>query len=360
MTSMRLTAPFGPGPRTERFARHCFDSTTLRPPRSPVSDIRMQLFTFLRRPTCQQPADQRLVRESLWPKQREPRRPWFAALSLLLCLAGCSVPESSGERDFVDLVPDGEPGPAQGPRSGQGPDAQPHSARTPIEARSVQGKPLRVRILGDSGPCLLLLGAIHGDEPGSHELVRDFETWLRAHPIETRGLRLVICSPLNPDGLEAGTRLNARGIDLNRNFPSKNFQASARRGQAPLSEPESRYLAKLLETYKPALVITVHQPRRSVNWDGPAEGLARAMARLNGYRPEATVGYSTPGSLGSWVGIDQQIPILTLELPRKPGPKGSFFEENRRALILAMASLRTMPPPATRSDRTSTTPHISQ
>lgn len=263
-------------------------------------------------------------------------------LSLCLSLCACSVPESRGSQDFVDLVPEG----ARASR----PASQSGSLRLGIEGRSVEDRPIRAHLLGEAtGPTLLLLGAIHGDEPGSDVLVRGFEDWLRAHPIECKGLRIVVCSPLNPDGLLRGTRQNARGIDLNRNFPAKNFRASARRGRQPLSQPESRFVARLLETYQPDLVLTVHQPRRSVNWDGPAEDLARAMARHNGYRPEATVGYPTPGSLGSWVGIDQQIPIITLELPRKPGPKGSFLQDNLSALILALATLRQGMPASARS-----------
>ena len=253
-------------------------------------------------------------------------------LTSTLLFVACSVPETQGTHDFVDLLPEGIPERSPGEAT--------ILRNSPVEGQSVEGRPLTARVIGNSGPCLLLLGAIHGDEPGSHELVRDFERWILDHPIESKGLQLVISSPLNPDGLQRGTRANARGIDLNRNFPSKNFRASRRRGHEPLCEPESRFLARLLETYRPALVITVHQPRRSVNWDGPAEDLARAMARLNGYRPEATVGYSTPGSLGSWVGIDQGIPILTLELPRNPGPKATFLQENLSALILAMAAVR--------------------
>lgn len=270
--------------------------------------------------------------------------------------AACSVPESRGSRDFVDLVPEGTPV-RQQPVDPTGRTAFQVS---PIQGKSVEGRPLTARELGDEGPCLLLLGAIHGDEPGSHDLLRDFEAWLLAHPIETQGLRIVISSPLNPDGLERRTRTNAHGIDLNRNFPSKNFRASRRRGLEPLCEPESRFLARLLETYEPTLVITVHQPRRSVNWDGPAEDLARAMARQNGYRPEATVGYSTPGSLGSWVGIDQGIPILTLELPRKPGPAGSFLEENLSALILAIANVRSGRMSRAGARQASTSPPVSQ
>lgn len=267
-------------------------------------------------------------------------------LSSLLLSSACAVPESGGEPGFVDLVRDDKPAPRPWTEAG--------TRLSAIEARSIDGRMLRARLMGDQGPCLLFLGAIHGDEPLLEVAEQGGRAWLVAHPIETRGLRLVFCSPINPDGLERGTRRNARGIDLNRNFPASNFRPSPHRGKAPLSEPESRFVARLLETYKPQLVITVHQPRRSVNWDGPAEDLARAMARLNGYRPEASVGYSTPGSLGSWVGIDQGIPILTLELPRRPGPQGSFLAENLPALILAMASFRGSPGPRSKTSPSKT------
>lgn len=220
--------------------------------------------------------------------------------------------------------------------------AQPSATDAPL-GESVGGRPLYCSVYGSGDRTVLLLGAIHGDEPGSHELVRDFERWIASRPGELANLRLVVASPCNPDGLLAGTRHNANGIDLNRNFPSRNFRPSRRRGSKPLSEPESRFVQELLARFPPVLVISVHQPRRSVNYDGPARALAEAMARHNGYRVEASVGYPTPGSLGSWVGIDHRVPIITLELPRQPSRGKSFFDENLQALRSALESARTGP-----------------
>ncbi len=227
-----------------------------------------------------------------------------------------------------------------------------HASTIPnVPAESPQGRPLLHRTVGNGSRSVLLLGAIHGDEPGSHLLVRDFETWFRGHASEFPAVRLIVATPVNPDGLAAGTRRNAHGVDLNRNFPATNFRPSRSRGSRPLSEPESRFVARLLRRFKPTLVISVHQPRRSVNWDGPAKRLAHAMARLNGYRAEATVGYATPGSLGSWLGVDRGIPIITLELPRHPGAGHTFLTENLAALrsALEMVASERLDPRTARS-----------
>ncbi|MCO5170801.1 MAG: DUF2817 domain-containing protein [Planctomycetes bacterium] len=202
---------------------------------------------------------------------------------------------------------------------------------------SVEGRPLAWRVFGaerDAAPTVLLLGAIHGDEPMSHRLLEGFAAELQ--PSWAPGRRVVVASPLNPDGLARGTRANARGVDLNRNFPARSWRKGDARGEAPLSEPESRLVAHLLERYAPVAVVSVHAPFRCVNWDGPAEGLARAMSERNGYPLRPSIGYPTPGSLGAWLGGDRQVPIVTLELPRGRSDDG-YLAENREALRAALA-----------------------
>jgi protein MpaA len=71
------------------------------------------------------------------------------------------------------------------------------------------------------------------------------------------------------------------------------------------------------------------------NYDGPAEPLARRMAAANGYPIRASIGYPTPGSLGSWAGIDRHIPIITLELPAAAAA-ARCWEANREALLAAV------------------------
>lgn len=210
--------------------------------------------------------------------------------------------------------------------------------RADFAEKSVEGRALTWRVLGADrvdAPTVLLLAAIHGDEPMSHRLLEGFASELEAHPEWAPGRRVVIATALNPDGLARGTRENARGVDLNRNFPARSWRAGDARGAAPLCEPESRLVAHLLETFAPLAVVSIHAPFRCVNWDGPAEPLARAMAAENGYELRPSIGYPTPGSLGAWLGGDRRVPIITLELPRGRADDG-WLEENRAALRAAL------------------------
>ena len=181
---------------------------------------------------------------------------------------------------------------------------------------SVQGRPLPYWVLGEGSATVLILGGIHGDEFTSSELSYRFLAWALEHPDAVTGMRVVVAPLVNPDGLAVGSRLNANQVDLNRNFPAANWRASRRHehGEQPASEPEARFVMELLETYQPVRVVSVHGAATCVNWDGPAEDLARAMSHHCGLPPRASIGYPTPGSLGSFVGIDRNTPIITLEL----------------------------------------------
>src|SRR5439155_25085717 len=105
-------------------------------------------------------------------------------------------------------------------------------------------------------------------------------------------------------------------------------------GERPLSEPESAALASVVERVRPRVLVAVHQPLRLVNWDGPAEPLARAMSEAAGYPAVASVGYPTPGSFGACYGIDRALPVITLELPR--AAQADDFAGCLRALECAM------------------------
>ena len=159
---------------------------------------------------------------------------------------------------------------------------------------------------------LLVFGGIHGDEPGSVELCRRYQA--RAPD------GVVILPAINPDGLAHNRKNNARDVDLNRNFPSRNWSREHPPGYDPgphpLSEPETQALARTIDELAPKVIVAVHQPFRCVNWDGPAEALARQMSEACGYPAKASVGYPTPGSFGSLYGIDRGIPVITFELPR--------------------------------------------
>src|SRR6201999_3389959 len=86
----------------------------------------------------------------------------------------------------------------------------------------------------------------------------------------------------NPDGLAAGRKNSARDVDLNRNFPARNFAAAHPPGYfpgpAPLSEAETQAIAALIDGQPLRAAVTVHAPLACVNYDGPAAAWAAAVA----------------------------------------------------------------------------------
>ena len=179
----------------------------------------------------------------------------------------------------------------------------PTSDGTPaVVGTSVEGRPIHCLVLGDGEDVFMLIATIHGNEASGTPLVAEFVRWLKANPEELNGRRVVIVPVANPDGMEANQRFNARGVDLNRNFPSGNWTNDQAKphGETPLSEPESRVLMKLVAHFFPNRVVSIHQPLECVDYDGPAAGLAAAMAEACPL-PVEKLG-SREGSLGSFVG----------------------------------------------------------
>jgi predicted deacylase len=212
---------------------------------------------------------------------------------------------------------------------------------------TIQQRPIELFVFGDNPSPVLVIGGIHGSEPTSvdvaqrlaRNLLNDSSIWFG-----TGGKSVAIIPVANPDGYARLARTNAAGVDVNRNFPAKNFRvretSRSSNGPEPLSEPESRAIKKAIDTLKPRLIISIHSiddERRCNNFDGPAEPIAQLMSQHNGYPVTATMGYPTPGSLGSYAGIDLGIPIITLELPRKQ-PGEQAWSVNREALLAAIQS----------------------
>ncbi len=194
--------------------------------------------------------------------------------------------------------------------------------------RSIGDQPILLREyppLGGREPVgrVLLFGGIHGDEYSSVTIV--FK-WLEILDQFHSGMfHWRIVPVLNPDGLlrQPSQRMNERGVDLNRNFPSPDWFVEAedywvrrtsrnpRRypGTAPLSEPESRWLAEEIERFRPGAIVAVHAPVNVVDFDGPQEPPSRLgplyLQQMGTY----------PGSLGRYAGVHKGLPVLTIELP---------------------------------------------
>ena len=201
--------------------------------------------------------------------------------------------------------------------------------------KTVKGRDIMAAVYGTGKKHVLVFGGIHGDEPHTTVLARALAVRITQETLP-QNLTLIIVPDVNPDGLMASTRVNANGVDLNRNFPSKTWRSDYPGprhypGLQPSSEPETRAVLGLLERYPPHLVVTLHAALGCVNWDGPGGALAQVMAAVNQYPLCESLGYETPGSLGLLTGVDKQIPTVTIELR----PKGATanVEENLPALL---------------------------
>jgi protein MpaA len=206
-----------------------------------------------------------------------------------------------------------------------------------VHGRSFQGRPLTHRVWPAPGPAVLLFGAIHGDEPLGVAMLLALADLLDAGTPHARAVW--IAPVVNPDGLLAGSKDNARGVDLNRNWPARSWRAEHppgyHPGAAPASEPETQALATLIERSGARRFIALHSPFRTVNHDGPAAELAARMAARNGYGATHDIGYPTPGSFGACHGRDRGHEVITLEIP--PLSTAQAWLDNRDALLEALA-----------------------
>ncbi|MBW3671878.1 MAG: murein tripeptide amidase MpaA [Acidobacteria bacterium] len=191
---------------------------------------------------------------------------------------------------------------------------------------SREGRPLYVW-RPDGDPEILVMASIHGDEPETTVVASEA---LRCIPQGDLAAAVILCA--NPDGMVRGTRANAIGVDLNRNFPTSNWspdpvhyksrKSDARDialipGAEAASEPETRSLLSLIEELRPRAVVTLHSALACID-DAARSLLGRRLAEASGLPLEAEIGYPTPGSMGTWAG-EQNLNLVTYELePASP------------------------------------------
>lgn len=190
--------------------------------------------------------------------------------------------------------------------------------------RTVQGRGIYARDIPHQGAAVrvMVVAAMHGDELSSSALALQ---WIEQAQNSGTNVQWRFIPMLNPDGVFAkpARRTNARGVDLNRNFPTPNWKREAayyweqrtrrdpRRwpGPYPLSEPESRYLNAQMREFKPHLIVSIHAPYGLLDYDGPSTPPPK-LGRL--YLDQVGI---FPGSLGNYGGIQQGMPVVTIELP---------------------------------------------
>jgi len=191
-----------------------------------------------------------------------------------------------------------------------------------IYGRSHLGLPLEV--WRPSGDCkLLLFAGIHGEEP---ETTIALSRALRHLSVQSQHCAVVLAA--NPDGLIRGTRGNANGVDLNRNFPASNWRPDPVAHRSTLDDPrdvvlspggragseaETVALMNLIDGLQPNAVIAIHAPLACIDQENESP-LGEWLAHRTGLPLVNGVGYPTPGSFGSW-GTEQGVPVVTYEFP---------------------------------------------
>jgi protein MpaA len=173
-----------------------------------------------------------------------------------------------------------------------------------------------------SGSCLVVAGQ-HGTEPESTLLLSSV---LRTIP--EGGLSAHIVPALNPDGLARGTRCNASGVDLNRNFPTTDWSSKPvcyswnndnprdtelSAGPKSCSEPETEALLQLIADLEPEYIISIHAPMECIDDPGTTP-LGKRLSEETGLPLVTDIGYPVPGSFGTWA-CENNYQLITLELP---------------------------------------------
>ncbi len=167
---------------------------------------------------------------------------------------------------------------------------------------------------------IYLMAGVHGDEVEGVHCLKEIYSWLKELDSTQIDLPLVVIPIVNVDGVAAGTRINANGVDLNRNLPTASWESEYTEdkynpGKAPLSEPENQYLDQLFKVYPPAFILSIHSWKPIINYNGDCQDVAQLLAKHNNYPVADDIGYPTPGSLGTYGSVDLKSPVLTFECP---------------------------------------------
>lgn len=237
---------------------------------------------------------------------------------------------------------------------------------------SIKGDPLMWTVFGDEnkidksvGNITLIMCGVHGDEITPIKFCFDVLHYLNQEfkKPEYKNSLVVVFPIANPDSffLERPTRVNARGVDINRNLPTRDWEKDALRlwkaryrsdprrypGAGPMTEPETLTQVNLIKRYSPQKIITVHAPLTILDYDGPveltpqfgevgpraSELLIQMSKKADGYQVRNFPFF--PGSLGNYAGNERGIPTFTLELPSSDNRRHKIYWDLFRPSIRA-------------------------
>lgn len=188
-----------------------------------------------------------------------------------------------------------------------------------IFGKTTSHLPIPAYSFGSSGHRVLILGGVHGDE---------IEGVIAAHGLLDKfcksfsyKLKVDLVPAFNLDGVLNRSRVNQNGVDLNRNLPTSDWtsQVASERyypGKEANSESENQALVDYIEEKQPQFILSLHSWKPMLNTNGRCKKIAETIAKYTGYEIKDSIGYPTPGCLGTYCGIERDMPTLTYEVER--------------------------------------------
>jgi protein MpaA len=205
--------------------------------------------------------------------------------------------------------------------------------------QSEQGRPIRALRVGSprARVKVLVVGVIHGNEQAGRAVVTRLR---RTRP--PRGTALWLVDTANPDGMAVGSRGNANGVDLNRNFPYRWQPQDGvyESGSGPASEAETQVMQRFIEREKPRVTLWYHQALHIVvksTGDPVIERLYSARSRLPRRSLPRYHGTAVSWQNHSFPGDS----AFVVELPGGPLPSAGV----RRHANAVLAVARAIAPP---------------
>jgi hypothetical protein len=227
------------------------------------------------------------------------RRPWARRLAVAIAVSLSAV-----------LAVDAAPAEAA---------TRPAVIGSKVIGHSVQGRPIRAWHLGEQGrsiPTVVLISTMHGDEAKVANILASLRDGHRIH-----GVDLWVVPRYNPDGRAHHRRQNARGVDLNRNYPAswRRVKGTFNSGPKAASEPETRAMMAFLKQVKPDYLLSFHQPLRGVDTLTKHKAFSRKVARsLRLPTKELSCNGGCHGTMTMWFNRHFTGQALTVEFGTNP------------------------------------------
>ncbi|MEH3032968.1 MAG: DUF2817 domain-containing protein [Aeromicrobium erythreum] len=227
------------------------------------------------------------------------------------------------------------------------PPAPKYTWRTVTIGHSRKGRPIRATYKGwsDAKRVVLVLGQMHGDEPAGPKVVRR----MISHERVAKGYAVWFVPTMNPDGAAKKRRTNARGVDLNRNWPTSGWSSKGKGsrtwgGPRRQSEPETKAMLRFLKKHQPRYIASLHQPFGVVARTGKDTAWEKRLSKELKL-PVKAVGVGTPSgrtspTLTGWYNryLPKRGTATTIELKRSVS--GSYIRKRAAPGILRAARYR--------------------